>query len=330
MKMKKAMTLVLMAILIVSMAVSVSAKMFTDFEGYSSFNAGANRVFGDGDVSDYWIGNWNDAGEQDEVSAKIVDGKGVGGSKALEIKSDAMENVGLYLFATSANKIATDYKGTKYLRVWMDLSDDIGFRKANYGTTDSSYNLFTTDEENSQNTEWPFYYMADGSTAWETMYHGGDGCFGDAQGSDVYGFKGYFAFPVEDFVIRENANWDALDKDAPAPMGDVTGVYLFWDYADYLAGGDPFYIDNIEFVEDYTVFETASAPEASAEPVQSEPVQSEPAADVPAETESVPDPVAVPTPSTSETAAETSDFVIIPLALMASASAAFAIFKKRK
>lgn len=321
--MKKALTLALTVILIAAMAVSVSAKVFTDFENYSSFKAGANRVYADGDVADYWIGNWADANEQDAVSAEIVDGKGVNGSKALKIVSEAMDNVGLYLFTTASNKISTDYTGMKYLRVWMDMSGDVGFRKANYGTTDSSYSLFTTDEENSNNTEWPFYYMADGSSSWETMYHGGDGCFGDAQESDVYGFKGYFAFPVEDFVIRDNANWDGLDKDTPAPMGDVTGVYLFWDYSDLLAGGDPFYIDNIEFVADYTVFDAPAAAH-------------EPAAEVPAATaEPVTAPAAEPAVTTPAapvvtTAAQTSDLVIVPLALMASAAAAFAASKKRR
>jgi hypothetical protein len=264
--MKKVLAVFLSVFLALSLALPISAAVFTDFDSYAAFNAGGNPVYNGEEPADYWVGAW-DSGELMPASGiAIEEGKGYNGSKALALWEDGMENQGLYLFVTAANAIPTDYSGSVYLRVWMDLTD-IGFRKANFGVSDSKNNLFTTDEENGNATEWPFYYCPDGGTAWETYLHGGDGCFGDAQDSDVAGLKGWFAFPVSDFVIRTNANWDALDANTPAPMNDVKCVYLFWDYADILTGGEKFYIDNIEFVTDYTVFEVPKEVEETAEAV---------------------------------------------------------------
>lgn len=256
--MKKTLAVFFIALLTLSLVLPVSAKVFTDFDSYAAFNAGGNPVYNGEVPADYWVGAW-DSGELMPASGiAIEEGKGYNGSKGLALWEDGMENQGLYLFVTAANAIPSDYSGMVYLRVWMDLTN-IAFRKANFGVSDSKNNLFTTDEENGNATEWPFYYCPDGGTAWETYLHGGDGCFGDAQDSDVAGFKGWFAFPVSDFVIRSNANFDVLDANTPAPMNDVKSVYLFWNYSDYLTGGDKFYIDNIEFVADYTVFEVPEA-----------------------------------------------------------------------
>ncbi len=252
--MKKVPAIFIISLLALLLALPVSAAVYTDFDSYTAFNAGGNPIYNGETPADYWVGAW-DSGELMPASGiAIEEGKGCNGSKALALWEDGMDNQGLYLFATAANGIPTDYSGTVYLRAWLDLTN-IGFRKANFGVTDSANNLYSTDEENANAAEWPFYYCPDGSTAWETYLHGGDGCFGDAQDSDVAGFKGWFAFPVSDFVIRENANPGALEPNTPAPMNDVKCVYFFWDYAEYLTGGDKFYIDNLEFVTDYTVFE---------------------------------------------------------------------------
>lgn len=264
--MKKVLAVFISALLTLSLALPVSAALFTDFDSYASFKAGGNPVYNGEDPADYWVGAWDSGDLMDASGIAIEDGKGFNGSKALALWEDDVANQGLYLFATAANAIPTDYSGTVYLRVWMDLTN-IGFRKANFGVSDSKNNLFTTDEENGNATEWPFYYIPEGGTAWETYLHGGDGCFGDAQDSDVAGFKGWFAFPVSDFVIRSNANWDAFEPNTPAPMNDVKCVYLFWDYAENLTGGDKFYIDHIEFVTDYTVFEVPEVVEVTEETV---------------------------------------------------------------
>ena len=263
--MKKIPAIFVTVLLTLSLALPVSAALFTDFDGYASFNAGGNPVYNDGeDAADYWVGAWDSGELIIESGIAIEEGKGYDGSKALALWEDGTSNQGLYLFVTAANAIPADYTGAVYLRVWMDLTD-VGFRKANFGVCDSNYNLYTTDEENANAAEWPFYYCPEGYTVWECYLHGGDGCFGDAQDSDVAGFKGWFAFPVSDFVIRENTNRDTRDPDTPAPMNDVKCVYLFWDYAEYLMGGDKFYLDNIEFVTDFTFFE---APEVVEEIVE--------------------------------------------------------------
>lgn len=271
--MKKILSIIILSLFLFIMTIPIFAGAFTDFENYPSFKAGGNPVFNIGESpADYWVGEW-DGGNLTEASGiAIEDGKGYDKSKALAIWEDGNENQGVYLFITPDNGILSDHNGSLYLRVWMDLSE-IGFRKANFGLTDANYNLFTTDEENANADSWPFYYQAEGSDSWETLYHGGDGCFGDAQDSDVAGYKGFFAFPVSDFVIRNNtANHDALDANTPAPLDNVTGVYLFWDYSDNLGltGGDKFYLDNIEFVSDYTLFDSIYYVEPETEAPQTE------------------------------------------------------------
>jgi hypothetical protein len=119
--------------------------MYTDFENYSSFEAGGNPVFAFDDAGDYWAGEWNGGGfTADTVTAEIAEGAGYNGSKALKVQSSGSENVGLYLFATEGNGIATNHAGAQYLRAWMDFSD-VAFRKGNFGVSDASYSLFTTD-----------------------------------------------------------------------------------------------------------------------------------------------------------------------------------------
>ncbi len=266
----KKLTLAFAAILAASCATAASAAMYTDFESYKSFEAGGNPVYAFDDAADYWVGEWSGGGTTaDTVTAEIAEGAGFNGSKALKVQSTGHENVGLYLFATADNAIATDHTGAAYLRVWADFSE-IDFRKANFGTTDSTYSLFTTDEVDGA-WECKYYYSADGA-AWEEYAHGDDGCFGTGQAGTVYGMKGWFAFPVADFTIRSNANWEAYDDKTPANPADVSGVYLFWDYDDATAAETPFYLDNLEFVADYKVFDydagaaaaTTEAPAASA------------------------------------------------------------------
>ena len=141
------------------------------------------------DIKDYWTGEWNGPGDTgDEKTVEIQDGIGFGGSKGIAVSSAGTENVGLYLYSTDSNGIAKSYPDANYLRVWMDLSN-VGFRKANFGVVNSLACLFTTDEVDGA-WECPFWYSADGVT-WTEMYHGGDGCFGDAQDSDTFGLAGY-------------------------------------------------------------------------------------------------------------------------------------------
>lgn len=89
----------------------------------------------------------------------------------------------------------------------------------------------------------PLYYLADSSDEWVTMSHGGDGCFGNAQGSNMLGKKGYFALPVEYFRMGSLAmNENTL----------ITDIYLYADIYTTAYANVPFYLDNFMLVEDYT------------------------------------------------------------------------------
>lgn len=291
--MKKS-TLALAALLAAACATSASAAMFTDFENYTSFEEGDNPAYTLNDPADYWDGEWNGGGDNgDTLTTVITDGVGFNGSKGLAVSSSGNSNAGLYLFATESNGIVRDHTGAQYLRVWADFSK-VEFRKANFGVVDGMYCLFTTDEVDGA-WECKFYYSEDGAE-WTEMVHGDDGCFGDAQGSYMLGMKGWFAFPVADFTIRSNANWEVYEEKTPAGMNDVVGVYLFWDYSDGGVYADtPFILDNLEFVADYTVFDyplTAEEPAAEEPapvveetPAEAEPevVEEAPAPEVPAE-----------------------------------------------
>lgn len=128
----------------------------------------------------------------------------------------------------------------KYLVVWADFTN-VEFRKACFGllSTEGTKPYRTDDYDKNS----PFYYLADGSDEWVTMSHGGDGCFGVAQGSNMLGKKGYFALPVEYFRMGSLAmNENTL----------ITGIYLYADIANNSYANVPFYLDNFMLVEDYT------------------------------------------------------------------------------
>lgn len=338
--MKKTLSIVLAAMLAVAAAASASATTFTDFENYSSFEKGGNPVYAFDDPADYWDGEWSGGNENgDELTCEIRDGVGYNGSKGLVVASSGTNNAGLYLFATADNKIPTDYTGSAYLRIWADFSE-VEFRKGNFGVVDSTNSLFSTDETD-ENWECKLYYSEDGVN-WEEGYHGGDGCFGDGQIFPMEGLKGWFAFPIADFTIRENANWEGLDPLTPANPADIKGVYLFWDYSD---NGDyttkEFVLDNIEFVADYKVFDTAApAEEAPAEEAPAEeapaaeeaPVEEAPVVEEPVVEEAVTAPAAeetVEAPAAEEKAAQTFDMGIIAAAAAVVSLAGYAVSKKR-
>ena len=269
--MKKS-TLLLAALMAAACATTTSAAMFTDFENYTSFEKGENPAFSLNDPSDYWDGEWNGMNENGDVLTTVItDGVGFNGSKGLAVSSSGNANAGLYLFATETNGITRDHTGAQYLRVWADFSE-VELRKGNFGVVDGTYSLFTTDEVDAA-WDCVFYYSEDGAN-WTEMLHGDDGCFGDAQASNVLGLKGWFAFPVANFTIRSSANWELYEDKTPATVNDVVGVYMFWDYSDGGVYSDvPFILDNLEFVADYTVFDyalTAEEPAVEEAPVVEE------------------------------------------------------------
>ncbi|MBQ8146556.1 MAG: hypothetical protein IJ039_07200 [Clostridia bacterium] len=123
-----------------------------------------------------------------------------------------------------------------YLIVWVDFTKT-DFRKACFGLLSDSTTYRTDDYD----SETPFYYLADGSEAWETMYHGNDGCFGRGQKGSVNGLKGYLALPVEYFKGMTSQT-------------NVTGIYFYGDVASGYAN-QPFYFDDFRLVGNYLYFE---------------------------------------------------------------------------
>ncbi len=128
----------------------------------------------------------------------------------------------------------------KYLIVWVDFTN-VEFRKACFGllTNDGNSCPYRTDDHDSRSS---FYYLADGTSEWVTLSHGGDGCFGtgDSGSQGMKGKKGYLALPIEYFKEGSRVmNAETL----------VTGLYMYADVND--GAGKPYYLDNVMLVTDY-------------------------------------------------------------------------------
>ena len=139
----------------------------------------------------------------------------------------------------------TTVGSNKYLRVWVDFTG-VDFRKANFGLIGQNGTVYTTDYKDDSAP--PFYYLPEGETQWLKLYHGNDGCFGTAQGSSVADFKGFLAFPIEDFTSEANPS------SGPASSVSVKEVFLFFDFSALSMQGSTFYIDEICMVPQYWVF----------------------------------------------------------------------------
>ena len=130
----------------------------------------------------------------------------------------------------------------RYLLVHMDMRGDgtaVDFRKACFGFLEKNRISapYRTDDLDSPS---PFYYLADGETEWKTMQHGADGCFGEAEGSSVLGFSGWFAFPLEHML-----------QDSSAPSADtvITDIYFYFCLSKRSMAGAQVYLDNIMLAE---------------------------------------------------------------------------------
>lgn len=227
---------------------------FTNFDSASSLSASSNCFAYGGTVNgDIFVGTWNSSAGDANSGYELLENGGYNNSKALAVWSDGRDNQGLYIFGTDENGNTLSYPSTKYLRVWVDFTD-LEFRKANFGLVAPTGDLYTTDEsDNVPNLE--FYYLAEGSTEWVTYKHGADGCFGADQASPVKNFKGWMAFPVKDFTYRYGTGAGAGSAGEAYPYNDIAGVYMFWNYAGSTDSGTRFILDEIQLVEDYTVFE---------------------------------------------------------------------------
>lgn len=176
-----------------------------------------------------------------KIELNVVSDKGIDGSSAIEVKRSQTDNSELYIYFDndSYGKLGEN----KYLVVWMDFTN-IEFRKASVGLLYDGANFpYMTDHDDGTNP--PYYYLADGSDQWQTLSHGGDGCFGVKDGGGINGKKGYFAFRTEDFLKSQKGA--AMTEETL-----VTGFYMYLDISSATYADVPFYIDNIMLVEDYT------------------------------------------------------------------------------
>ena len=230
---------------------------FTNFDSATELSRSSSTPAYDRTISgDVFAGDYNTKNTSSNAYIELASGKGYNGSKAIGVWSNNKDNRGLYIFATDSNGNSTDFSDMSYLRVWVDFTN-VAFRKACFGLVSKSGALYDTDEEDKRNDQY-FWYMPEGSTTWTSYTHGTDGCFGDAQNSDVQGFKGWLAFPISDFVYRQNTgNVSAVDGRLAYHSNHICGVYLFWDYSDKTTcTGNKFYLDEIAIVKNYTVFDS--------------------------------------------------------------------------
>ncbi len=187
------------------------------------------------------------------TSVSLAAGKGYNGSNALQITTTSNANQVMHLYATDENKNVTDYPYTKYLRVWVDFTG-LDFRKASFGLINEKGEIFRTDEKDFEYP--PLYCLPEGETKWQILTIGEDGCFGQAQGPSVLNFKGWLAFSTSDFLYKtDSGNGESVKGDSFGGT-TISGLYFYWSYAQNADHtGKSFYLDEIQLVKDYTVFE---------------------------------------------------------------------------
>ncbi|MBO5286789.1 MAG: metallophosphoesterase [Clostridia bacterium] len=189
---------------------------------------------------------YDDNGLVGNIVTGIEEGKGRDGTNALAVSIDKYEgsawrnNCEFVITLDKAGKLGEN----KYLVVWLDFSSGIEFRKACLGLVLNNQvnNPYRSDE---RDVSTPFYYLASGTSQWQTLSLGADGCFGKEDGQRIAGLKGYFAFPLENFLSR-------ADDSALTEKSVVTGLYMYICLADETCVNKKFYIDNVILLEDYT------------------------------------------------------------------------------
>jgi len=179
------------------------------------------------------------------VSATVAANKGVNGSSALAAcRTQWYEN------PVQDNNMEVKWQlpkagllgNNKYLVVWMDLdTNNLDFRKACFGllTDGKTESPYRADDKEAG---CKFFYKADGSDTWEEKAMGQDGCFGAGDNCSVAGYKGYFAFPIDDMYCgssKLNAN------------SAISGIYFYMSALSSEMAGKPVYVDNIQLVADY-------------------------------------------------------------------------------
>ncbi|MBR5313771.1 MAG: metallophosphoesterase family protein [Clostridia bacterium] len=199
-----------------------------------------------------WNNNVSAEAETDGIAVEILDQRGLDGTRALGV---TRHNFADNTYGNNAEvRISLETPGllgeNRYLRIWMDLTGEtaeIDFRKASFGVVEN-YRVRQPYRTDDNDTPTPFYYLPADGTEWQTMKHGGDGCFGQAEGSSVRGLRGWFAFPLESMLQAETG--------APlTPDTCITDIYFYYCLSDENMKGNFVILDDIALTGDYTVFD---------------------------------------------------------------------------
>lgn len=211
----------------------------------------SNPTYGKEADGDVFIGSPGATANDPTDGCEIVTG-GYEGSSALAIRSDTKDERDTFIFARPDNGSTTAFTETDYLRVWVDFTNVDLFYGA-FGLVSPTGELYTSkNNENADGQE--FMYLAEGSDEWVTLNYGDDGCFGFKQKVSVKDFKGWLAFPVEDFVFVNTDEDEEDTNDISYPVNEVAGIYFYWDYDAKTAVNTNIILDEIQIVGDYTVF----------------------------------------------------------------------------
>ncbi len=204
---------------------------------YGKLDANITLESFDGAEPEMGVSGYDASGLSGTMTLGVAQGKGKDGTSALEIKRSNTDNSEFYVYLSEDDygKLGSN----KYLVVWMDFTN-VEFRKACVGLL-STEGVDSYRADDDDGTKPPYYYLADGATEWQSLNHGGDGCFGAGDGGGVKGKRGYFAFKIEDLLQSgRQMNENTL----------VTGFYMYLSTNGGYAN-TPFYVDDIMLVEDY-------------------------------------------------------------------------------
>ncbi len=226
---------------------------FTNFDSADKLSVSSGcYTYSDHFNGDIFVGAWNSNSTDTQSFFSLTEKGGYNNSKALSLWSEGRVNQALYLFGTDENKNTVAFPSLKYLRVWVDFTD-VEFRKANFGLVAPNGDLYSTDESDYvANLE--YYYLPEGETEWKKYVHGADGCFGVEQNTSVKGFKGWMAFPIEDFTYRPGTGKGEGAAGEAYPYTEIAGIYFFWNYSSDTESGKKLILDEIAIVDDYKDF----------------------------------------------------------------------------
>ena len=178
---------------------------------------------------------------------EAISSRGINSSKALAVtrseynSNDAANGIELKFGSNKPRAL----KNKRYVRLWLDLkgeSRNIDFSRAHIGliANNDLENPYTAEGQKHKTT---FYFLGEGETKWVKMSHGTGG-FGVSLGESVKGFKGWFAFPIDE-MLKKNTKETLSTEDV------ITGMYFYYSMSDRTMAGNYVYINDISLVEDY-------------------------------------------------------------------------------